>query len=327
MWRTLAKLGVSTALIAVLFGNQDISALFKQIVRADRTALVLALGFLALIAPTLALRWSVVLRALSTPRDFRTTFPLVMIGQFFSQTLPSAVGGDVVRVWLMHKTGVPTAVVISGVLVDRIVGVAALLLFAMVEMPWLMSMFQGTALAHGLLALVAAGFAGFGLSLVFDRMPAFLNRFRAVEALGRVSKDLRITLASPRSLIPAIGYGLINQLWSAVAAFELARGLGLSIDLAAFLWIIPLGNLVQTVPISIGGWGIREGFFVAALGLAGLATQADALALSILYGLLNIVVSLPGALIWLMQSREDRGQMSLAMPQLADQRHDQSVLG
>ncbi len=303
MWRTLAKLAVSVALIAILFRNQNIGSVFTQILRIDPAALGLAIVALALIPPTLALRWSVILRAMATPRDFRTTFPLTMIGQFFNQALPSAVGGDVVRIWLLSKTGIATSAVISGVLIDRILGVLALLVIVTMELPWLLAIFSGNPFVHGILALLIVCYGGFAVSLVLDRVPQSLMQFRAVRGFAQISRDLRRTLAAVRFTVPALGYGVINQLLSALAAFALATGLGLPIRFAAFLWLMPLANLVQTVPVSIGGWGIREGFFVTALGMTGLAGQGDALALSVLYGLLNVLVSLPGAPIWLMQRR------------------------
>jgi glycosyltransferase 2 family protein len=61
--------------------------------------------------------------------------------------------------------------------------------------------------------------------------------------------------------------------------------------------IEPLSNLVQAVPISIAGWGVREGFFVAAFGLTGVAAP-HALAVSILFGLINLLISLPGGAVW-----------------------------
>ncbi|HTV28367.1 MAG TPA: lysylphosphatidylglycerol synthase domain-containing protein, partial [Xanthobacteraceae bacterium] len=78
----------------------------------------------------------------------------------------------------------------------------------------------------------------------------------------------------------------------------------------AYLLIVPLSNLVQTLPISIAGWGIREGFLSAAFGLVGVWPE-KALTLSVLYGLLTLIGSLPGGVIWLLQRRKDCAQIAL----------------
>ena len=64
--------------------------------------------------------------------------------------------------------------------------------------------------------------------------------------------------------------------------------------------VIPITNLLAALPISIAGWGFREGLFIAGLGYLGISSDS-ALALSILYGLLMLIVSLPGLINWLIQ--------------------------
>ena len=69
--------------------------------------------------------------------------------------------------------------------------------------------------------------------------------------------------------------------------------------MATYLIVVPLANLVQVLPISVGGWGLRESFYVLALAKLGVP-GSDALALSVLYGLLTMICSLPGGIVWLM---------------------------
>jgi hypothetical protein len=75
-------------------------------------------------------------------------------------------------------------------------------------------------------------------------------------------------------------------------------GLGLSIEWGGFLLMVPLVGLMMVVPISIAGWGVREGVMVVGFGYLGVAPEA-ALALSILYGLLILAIALPGGAIWM----------------------------
>ena len=78
----------------------------------------------------------------------------------------------------------------------------------------------------------------------------------------------------------------------------LALALGINITLLDCLVLVPPVMLVTTLPISIAGWGVREGAMVAAFGFVGVPAQ-ESLLLSLLFGVLGIVVALPGGLIWL----------------------------
>jgi hypothetical protein len=64
------------------------------------------------------------------------------------------------------------------------------------------------------------------------------------------------------------------------------------------MMIVPPVTLLQLVPISLAGWGVREAALVVALGWFGARAEA-ALAISVLVGLCLILVGLPRGLIWL----------------------------
>ncbi len=80
-------------------------------------------------------------------------------------------------------------------------------------------------------------------------------------------------------------------------------GVHVSASFASTLLIVPLSNILQSLPISIAGWGVRESFFVAAYGSVGVAAP-PAVAVSVIFGLLVIVSSLPGGVLWLFQGAE-----------------------
>jgi len=81
--------------------------------------------------------------------------------------------------------------------------------------------------------------------------------------------------------------------------YFLALALGIQVSPVVTMVLVPPVMLIASVPISIAGWGLRESAMVAAFGFVGVA-EGDAFVLSILFGLANIVASLPGGLIWLL---------------------------
>jgi len=87
----------------------------------------------------------------------------------------------------------------------------------------------------------------------------------------------------------SLGTALCN-----IAAFVCcAYAVGASLPPAAALVLVPLVLLSMLIPLTIGGWGLREGAAVALLPVAG-TTTAEALAASVAFGLAILVGSLPG---------------------------------
>jgi uncharacterized membrane protein YbhN (UPF0104 family) len=82
-----------------------------------------------------------------------------------------------------------------------------------------------------------------------------------------------------------------------VCVFLIATAVGVEVELIHVLVLFPPVFLVSLLPISIAGWGVREGAMVAALSLVGV-DEASALAVSILFGLGVLLVGLPGGLVW-----------------------------
>ena len=97
-------------------------------------------------------------------------------------------------------------------------------------------------------------------------------------------------------------------------AFLLGQALGVKATGWDFLAIMPAVTLATTLPISLGGWGVREGAFVLLLGRVGVPA-AEALSLSLLFGLFSMVSGFPGLLAWATgwQGREDAARSADAL--------------
>src|SRR5262245_65487425 len=101
--------------------------------RMDWRAPAVAMLILVMLSALFTWRWSAILSALGYPRRFRALFPIVWIGIFFTQTIPSGLGGDVARIWLLHKTKLPGAIAVSSMLIGRLMGLLALILFVVLD--------------------------------------------------------------------------------------------------------------------------------------------------------------------------------------------------
>lgn len=303
MWRTLAKLAVSGLMIWLVLRTQDLGELAHRMASVSGSALVLSILSIPLMSILPALRWSIILQTMGQRVSLRATYPQVMMGVFFNQCLPFSMG-DVVRMWFAHRAGLSPTVAVNSVLLDRLVGALALLLMVTFALPHFFALSPSPAVKLATVLVLAAGYLGVALLAVLDR---FIRRFgetRIGGMLVRLAVDLRRLVTLRREAAQTLVCGIVVQFASAVMVYALARDLDLPVNAADCLFVVPIANLIQTLPISIGGWGVREGVFVAAFGLVGLAAPS-ALALSALFGLVTALGSLPGGVFWLLQKRAE----------------------
>jgi hypothetical protein len=101
-----------------------------------------------------------------------------------------------------------------------------------------------------------------------------------------------------------VAVGLAIHALAVVAASLVARAYGVEPSLGVWVSIIPLSFLASAMPVSIGGWGVREGAIILLAAPLGVP-PAEALLVSLTIGVLNVVASLPGALVLLRSHRAD----------------------
>jgi hypothetical protein len=112
-----------------------------------------------------------------------------------------------------------------------------------------------------------------------------------------------VTLSVVRSashLSSLLGLSLIIQALNVVILYALALGLSIDVTLWQCLLLTPPVLFLSMLPVSVSGWGVREGAMIVALGLVGVSS-ARSVALSVSFGLSLIAISLPGALLWLLR--------------------------
>jgi uncharacterized membrane protein YbhN (UPF0104 family) len=220
--------------------------------------------------------------------------------------------GDVVRLGALVREGVPLAKGAMSVVFDRAFGVAALIMLVVVGigLAWV-KMGDGQsslALALSVVApLVVLSPLVFFDKLVIPPVQRFLDRrlehslWSPVSRLVRfgetVSNTARRLLFRTPDGAAALALSIVAQLAICVALWRLSLVLGTPIGLADALLVLPPSLLIAAIPISIGGWGVREGALTAGLMAIGVGRDA-AIEVSLLFGLVLLAGSLPGALGW-----------------------------
>lgn len=267
--------------------------------RADKTLLVAMAAVLLVPVLLLSLRWWLLLRGAGFPAPFGRTFFVTYAGLFFSNFLPGSVGGDLAKA-VMAASGEDRKAAAAGtVVLDRLIGLAVMVVLGAACVTPFAGRFRDrtpVVLAYGLLGGMAAA------SLVYFN-PALRDRLRGRlpfrGTLGELDGVFRMAKEKPGRTAAAAGLSALGQGAAILAAFGMARSLGIAeVPLWAFFVFEPIIFIATAVPVSVGGWGVQEGAYVYLFGTFAGMDPNQAVALSVLFKLSGILVSIPGGLLF-----------------------------
>ncbi len=305
------KLAVSAALIAALLARIGVRPLLEVIGQASPGPLVGA-ALILLASHVLACwQWGRLLGLAGASIPAPRIIGYYFAGTFLNLVLPGGVGGDLARVMGPVREGARGTAVAGATIVDRILGGAALGLLAVAALLLAGSAFGASngaaagplgASPGGTLAVfvLAYGLASvLMLVLIFGPGARRLLRIsgRVLPAalstrLGRLEESLE-RLGGWRRLL-FVATALVIQSVRILAHAQVARALEIDVDLRYFFLFVPLLAVGVSLPVSVGGIGVRETLGAALFGLLGVEA-AKASAMQLLGYLLAVGVSLPGA--------------------------------
>jgi len=295
----LLKVAVSALLLYLSLRAVHLGSVAARLAAAKASwlAVAAALGIAQL--ALLAVRWREIAEAGSAQLTPKAALQFTFIGAFFSQVLPSTVGGDAARIFLLARRGGGWAHATYSVLIDRVVGVTVLAAIVIACLPWSMNLIHDP-LARAVLLLIGFGAVGgaavfLALAFVPARVAARIGVIRHLASASRMTWTL---CRSPRSSLMLIATSVPIHIFTVALVWACAQSVAAPVSFAEVLFLLPPVLLIATVPISIAGWGVRESSMVVAFGYAGLA-QSDGLTLSILFGLVSFAVGAIGGAIWI----------------------------
>ena len=320
--RPALKLVVSGALLAVLFSRINVGTLWPSMRKASIEWLVIALAVYLVTVLVGVWRWWLLLDAQGVSIPPRGLLASFFVALFFNNLLPSNIGGDVIRIGDSAKHTRSKTLATTVVLVDRVMGLVGLVLVAAC----------GASVAA---AVSASGHAAIPLwpSWFWANLPLWLwagfvlgaaattPAFYAPAGVGRLLQPLTVlhpewvggriesittTLARfrehPGALASCFGGAVFVQLATVLFYLAVAYALHVHIPLSNLAVIVPVAGVVQMVPVSFGGLGVRElafSVYFTGIGLTG----ESALLLSLCATALMMLFSLSGAAIYVSRGR------------------------
>ncbi|MFA5907448.1 MAG: lysylphosphatidylglycerol synthase transmembrane domain-containing protein [Vicinamibacterales bacterium] len=309
MLKILVRLIVSAALLYFVLRSIDLAALWERVRGMNPAWILLALAAFTFMQSVSVWRWHRLLRAQHIDVASRTLTESIWVSLFFNNFLPSNIGGDFVRIADTAGAAGSKTLATTVVLVDRALGLTALVLVAAAGA--FAASLAGVHIpgARWLFIITAAGAA---LSIPVIGMPKLsthaLAPLRALkrpwvdERTQRLEDALIRFRAAPSALLGAFGGALVVQI--TIVAFYLLTAQGLAVPLPIFLGavLIPVSLAVQMAPLSINGFGVREAVFAFFFRRFGLPIDA-AVALSLVSTGLVMGLSLVGGVMFLRRRR------------------------
>jgi len=291
------KLLVSSFLLIFVFKAVDFTKIFSLLKNFDNSyifIIILTLTFQIFIAN---IRWNILLKRLNYRSKFTELLQFLWVGIFFNQMLPSSIGGDAVRIYYLNKRSNSISIATQGVLLDRFFGVTGLSLLAFLVLFFIPNSLNDSIMQSGI--IISSGVLGLVcIILLLDYLPFSLSKWRIIKGIKSMSFNGRNAIFSGYSGLTLIILSISIHLITVLVFIAISKGMALEISWLDMLSIIPLIMLLAQIPISIAGWGLREGMMILGLGYINIHPE-QALALSILYGISLLLVSIPGGLIWL----------------------------
>ncbi len=251
------------------------------------------------------LRWHYILASLSAlgkaAMSAYDAVRLYYISVFFSSCLPGTIGGDVVRVWLAKSDKVPLSLSINSIILDRLIALAALAVIVVAMLPMIADV-----IAFNFWLIYAIIVVGVMIAVwLLRRVERFFEPYKHIKIIHfglYFIGCLRQMVRSSGMGFNALVFAVIAHIFSCASTFTIAQGIGVQITFLHAMMFVPLVMLLTTLPISIGGWGVREAGMVWLLGLVGVSSS-DAVAISLQTGIVAMLASLPGAIFWLLHKR------------------------
>jgi uncharacterized membrane protein YbhN (UPF0104 family) len=301
------KIAISVVLLALLFSRIDVDHLW-QIARGA-SVWWLSIAMLIFLVNVLAStwRWRILLKAQHVDVPARRLFESFLVAQFLNNFLPSNVGGDVIRIADTAKPAGSKTLATTIVLVDRGLGLLGLVLVAAVgataagkvhpaALPiWPMWLWAGFLIAAAASAPAVLAPSGFGRLL--QPLTVFHPEWVG-ERINTITAVLARFREKPQVLAECFGGAVFVQATIVVFYFTVAYALHLNVSMLDLAVVVPMSAVVQLLPVSVNGFGVREATFTFYFARIGQPIES-ALLVSLVAQALVMLFSLLGAAVYI----------------------------
>lgn len=310
----IVRLSIAAFACWITFKDFDI----KTLASLNVAALLLAIAVFCAALVLIAFRWWVFLRGQKIIVPYVLAIKLTFLGQFFTNFMPSSVGGDLVRAWYISRYTHKKIQAALGVIADRIMGLFATTILAVASYFLFMrgrfeifesimkdkgktrSLFASHPISWPHVLVVISIIVGifFLLNEFFDLNKAFRRLIRSMRHMFVQAREvLLIYVYHPSILFFGITITIVLQSAVIVSLWFIGKGLGMTVPLEYYFVFFPLMWVVSSLPLSIAGIGILEGGLVLLFVQFAGADENSARIVALCQRCVWVISSLPG--LWI----------------------------
>ncbi len=286
----LIKTAISVFLLALLLFRMDTEILSHALSHFHIKYWVMAIIFCISQMILLSIRWKFLLNVGKKHLTLRKALEISLTSQLANLAFITSLGGLLARIALTAQHGVGIAKVVIATFFDRLFTILSLVVLSVVFLPGITPYVQKSLPAHmteyalitillGILVLTIC------IKFIIQKTP---QKYRTKNKVRYGIRYLKV-VANNMSLVVKISFiSIVAQTCFFMSTFILCVGSGADINFAQLMTVLPIISLIAALPISIGGWGVREGAFMFGLGILGVSAETS-FAISIQVGLIGIM--------------------------------------
>lgn len=300
MIKGVLKIVVSLGMLAILLLKLDWQHVLERAGNLAWWTLPLATAVQILVWGIANTRWWLLIRVHGLGHTFGELCKVTYIGAFFNNLLPSSTGGDLFRMYYVYRQGHGAAAAVSPIATERVVGLICMVGLATAT---IFQFSDDTQFFHALRTvlfwLLACGAAGLAVVsyprtyYIFHRFFERWSRFKLMAGLLGITEATHTYLSRPYLLLWLVLISLLLQGLQIVIFLILGAGVDASLAPTQYLFIVPVIMVAASIPVTVGGLGVREAAAVTLFTAAGMA-QDNAAAVSLLFIPVLLISGLPG---------------------------------
>lgn len=308
------KILISLVLILLLFQQREMNfqTIWRQMKHANPYWFLTGLGLFTGSTLLGAVQWRMLLQARQIHIPISRVISFYYIGLFFNNFLPGYVAGDGFRIYDITQSSGNNSDAVSTVLLDRIIGFIVLTTLALLASLGWMAL---TTISNTLFFIILGIFLGWlfalliffnvGLARKFEFLFKILNSEKILQKAKSIYWGINAFKDHKKLLLQTILISVIIQSLRVVTHYAGARAMGIDqIHPFYFFIFIPMVALAVTIPISIGGFGVREQIAVNLFCMPGIGgVPHQIISMEFLSYLIGVICSLPGGFIFIARKK------------------------
>ncbi len=313
----LAKLGLGLILLALLCLWNDTGRNTVRVLAGFQWRYVVLLAVMAQAMNVVCcVKWQLFLRHQGERVSLWRLYGLYLIGKFFSNFLPSMVGGDVTRVLILGRKIGSQSKSAASVFGERFTG-----LIAMIGVALVFSLATPTIYAEPLVCVALAGSVAMAAAILallrwpawLERMTAWLERVPGGRRLGKFAMAMHGESAGffleRRLMAQTLAWSVVFHVMTGLFTYAAAASIGFSPPVLSVIVVTPLILMLNNLPVSPNNIGWWEWSFSVMLAQVG-GTPAEGLGVALVLRAVSLVSAAMGGL-WFLAERAERGERKL----------------